>query len=441
MKWHRSNRGTLLLVVILGCLTSSVIHAADIKEVRLWRAPDHTRVVLDLSGPVDHKIITLTNPDRIVVDVTNAKLKSDLNSVDLQGSPIVRLRSGVKDKQTIRLVLDVREAVKPRSFLLKAQGDQDDRLVIDLYDKQASKPVVKAVDHTSKRRDIIVAIDAGHGGEDPGASGPGRLREKQVVLAIAKQLEQLFKQKQGYKPVMIRTGDYYVGLSQRREKARKAQADLLVSIHADAFRDHRAHGSSVYALSSRGASSATAKFLASEANSSDLVGGVSLNDKDDMLAGVLMDLSINHSMDASKQVGGRVLSSMDHISRLHSSKVERANFAVLRSPDLPSILVETGFISNPGEAKKLKTSSYQKKMARAVFDGVTSHFASSPPMDTYVAWEKRNRKQSLQYTIARGDTLSGIAQRYRVSVASLRHSNDLGSTMIKVGQKITIPSS
>ena len=249
------------------------------------------------------------------------------------------------------------------------------------------------------------------------------------------------KQQRGYRPVMIRSGDYYVGLSQRREQARKAQADLLVSIHADAFKDHRARGSSIYALSSRGASSATAQFLASEANSSDLVGGVSLNDKDDLLAGVLMDLSINHSMDASKRVGRRVLSSMGRISRLHSSKVEMANFAVLRSPDLPSILVETGFISNPDEARKLKTSSYQQQMARAVFAGITGHFADSPPMDTYVAWERRNSKQAIQYTIASGDTLSGIAQRYRVSVASIRHSNDLGSNTIRVGQKITIPSS
>lgn len=430
-----------MLAAFLACLASTALYAVDIKDVRLWRAPDHTRVVLDLTGPVDHKIITLTNPHRIVIDISNAVLKSDLSRVDLQNSPIVSLRSGVKDKHTIRLVLDVKRAVKPRSFMLKAQGELDDRLVIDLYDKQAVKPAIKTVDHSRKRRDIIIAIDAGHGGEDPGATGPGRLREKHVVLAIAKQLQQLFKQQRGYKPVMIRSGDYYVGLSQRREKARSAQADLLVSIHADAFRDHRAHGSSVYALSNRGASSATAKFLASAANSSDLVGGVSLSDKDDMLAGVLMDLSINHSMDASKQVGRRVLASMDGISRLHSKKVELANFAVLRSPDLPSILVETGFISNPGEAKKLKTSYYQKQMAKSMFDGVTAHFASSPPMDTYVAWEKRNHKQTIRYTIARGDTLSGIAQRYRVSVTSIRHSNDLGSSMIKVGQKIIIPSS
>lgn len=422
-------------------MASTLVNAADIKEVRLWRAPDHTRVVLDLTGPVEHQIITLSNPDRVVIDIENASLKQDLAGVDLQNSPIVKLRSGVKDNQTIRLVLDLSQAVKPRSFMIKAQGELDDRLVIDLYDKQARKPVVKKVDSSSNRRDIIIAIDAGHGGEDPGAIGPGRLQEKHVVLAIAKQLEKLLGQERGYKPVMIRTGDYYIGLSQRREMARKVQADLLVSIHADAFTDHRAHGSSVYALSSRGASSATAKFLASAANSSDLVGGVSLNDKDDMLAGVLMDLSINHSMDASKQVGRRVLSSMDHISRLHSRKVELANFAVLRSPDLPSILVETGFISNPGEAKKLKTTDYQRKMAKAVFNGVTSHFASSPPMDTYIAWEKRNNKRSFEYTIARGDTLSGIAERYRVSVASIRTSNDLGSNMIKVGQKITIPSS
>lgn len=426
-------------LVALTSMLPAVVFAANVNEFRLWRAPDHTRVVLDLSGPVSHKVITLTNPHRIVVDIDTASLKANAGLLDFSDSPITRIRTGVKDKTDLRVVMDLSTAVQPRSFLLKANSEYGDRLVIDLYDKQKSKPTVKHV-NDQNQRDIVVAIDAGHGGEDPGASGPNRLREKHVVLEIAKELNYLLKQQRGYKPVMIRTGDYYVGLSKRRDLARESQADLLVSIHADAFKDHRAHGTSVYALSRRGASSAMAQVLADDANNSDLVGGVSLRDKDDILAGVLADLSMAASLDASIKVGSDVVTAMGSIARLHSKKVEQANFAVLRSPDVPSILVETGFISNPDEARKLSTKQYQRRMARAIYNGITSHFNKSPPPDTYLAWQKRNRGLEVEYTIARGDTLSGIAQRYQVSVADIRRHNDLPSNVIRVGQKIRIPT-
>ncbi|WP_235015408.1 N-acetylmuramoyl-L-alanine amidase [Oceanicoccus sp. KOV_DT_Chl] len=414
--------------------------AATVDDVRVWRAPDHTRVVLELSAPTSHKVITLAAPNRIVVDIDNATLKAKLTQLDLQGSPISRVRSGIKDKSDLRLVLDVNSDVKPRSFLLKANQEFKDRLVVDLYDKNTSQPVVKHVDDQSLR-DIIIAIDAGHGGEDPGASGANKLREKHVVLEIAKELNYLLGKEKGYKPVLVRTGDYYVGLQQRRNIARKSQADLMVSIHADAFSDHRAYGSSVYALSRRGASSAMAQVLANDANNSDLVGGVSLSDKDDVLAGVLADLSMSASLDVSTQVGFQVVGQMGKISRLHSKKVELANFSVLRSPDVPSILVETGFISNPNEAKKLSTKTYQRQMARAIFNGITSHFSTSPPHDTYLASKKRDSNLHVEYVISRGDTLSGIALRYQVSVSSIREKNALASNTIKVGQRILIPAS
>lgn len=427
------------LIVLLALLPSAVF-AASVKEFRLWRAPDHTRVVLDLSAPVSHNVITLSNPDRIVVDIDSAKLAADTRGLDFQDSPITRIRTGVKNKNDLRVVLDLSAAVNPRSFLLKANQEYGNRLVIDLYDKKAAPKIIKHV-NDKNQRDIIVAIDAGHGGEDPGASGPNRLREKHVVLAIAKELHYLFSKTRGYEPVMIRTGDYYVSLSKRRDLARESQADLMVSIHADAFKDHRAYGTSVYALSRRGASSAMAQVLAEDANNSDLVGGVSLKDKDDVLAGVLADLSMAASLDASLKVGLDVVKSMGSIARLHSSKVEQANFAVLRSPDVPSILVETGFISNPAEARKLSTRTYQRSMARAIYKGITGHFNRSPPPDTYLAWQKRNRGREVEYTIARGDTLSDIAQRYQVSVADIRRHNDLPSNVIRVGQKIRIPTS
>ncbi len=428
------------LAGLLVLLLVSSVHAADVKELRVWRAPDHTRVVLDLTAPVTHKVMLLEKPARVVIDIDNAQLKASLSKLDLQNTPITRVRSGVKDKSDLRVVLDVNSEVNPRSFLLKANQEYDDRLVIDLYDKQKAKPVVKHI-NDQNLRDIVIAIDAGHGGEDPGASGPNRLREKQVVLEIAKELNYLLKREKGYQPVMIRTGDYYVGLQKRRNLAREAQADLMVSIHADAFKDHRAYGTSVYALSRRGATSAMAQILAEDANSSDLVGGVSLGDKDDVLAGVLADLSMSASLDSSMQVGAQVVREMGKISRLHSKKVEQANFSVLRSPDVPSILVETGFISNPEEAKKLSTSHYQRQMARAIFNGLTTFFSTSPPPDTYLASKKRNGDSNIEYIIASGDTLSGIARRYQVSVASIRQQNDLASNVIKVGQKIIIPPS
>ena len=427
----------LLSVLVLAAVPS---YSATVEDVRVWRAPDHTRVVLDLSGPVTHKVMTLESPTRIVVDIDSAKMRADLTGLDFQDSPVFRVRSGVKDKTGLRVVLDVNSSVKPRSFLLPKNDQYRDRLVVDLYDRKQKNQVVKHV-NDKNRRDIVVAIDAGHGGEDPGASGPGKLREKKVVLAIAKELNYLLKQQKGYQPVMIRNGDYFVGLQKRRGLARKAQADLMVSIHADAFKNSQAHGSSVYALSRKGASSAMAGVLAEDANNSDLVGGVSLGDKDDVLAGVLADLSMAASLDASIQIGTGVVSEMGKISRLHSRKVEQANFSVLRSPDVPSILVETGFISNPGEAKKLSTKSYQRKMARAIYNGITRHFAARPPPDTYLAWQKRQRDTTFEYVIASGDTLSAIAQRYKVSVASIRRQNDLISSAIKIGQKLTIPSS
>lgn len=427
------------------CLLAWVgeLHSAVVEELRLRRAPDHTRVVLDLSAPVQHKVMSLTKPDRIVIDIDNAVIKSDniIAALDVANTPIKRIRSGVKDKNHLRLVLDVNQSVKPRSFLLKPNGEFSDRLVIDLQDTKKQKAVVKQAVSNRQKRDIVIAIDAGHGGEDPGASGPTRVREKHVVLAIAKELNDLFARERGYRPVMIRTGDYYVGLKQRRDLARNAQADLLVSIHADAFKNHRAKGSSVYALSSRGASSATAKFLADDANNSDLVGGVNLSDKDELLAGVLADLSMTSTLDSSLQVGAKVVKHMGQMSHLHSKRVETAAFAVLKSPDIPSILVETGFISNPQEEKNLKNPRYQKKMARAIFSGIETFFSQSPPTGTYVAWQREQQNKTVSYIISRGDTLSEIARRYSVSVASIQKHNGMSSPRIKVGQKILIPSS
>lgn len=434
---------TALVAVIIAALGAATVTAATVvNDVRLWRAPDYTRVVLDLSAPVEHNVISLENPGRIVIDIENSRLAADIDDLDFSDSPVLRLRSGVKNKRDLRIVLDLSTAVKPSSFLLKSNKMSGDRLVIDLYDKgKRKRKAVLKYDNNSGRRDIVIAIDPGHGGEDPGASGPNKLREKKVVLAIARELSKLFEREPGYKPVLIRNGDYFVPLQKRRQLAKAAQADLMVSVHADAFSDSRVNGTSVYVLSRRGASSATAKFLASEANSSDLIGGVRLADKSDELVSILTDLAMTSSLDMSFQVGDKVIKAMGGVSKQHSKKVEQANFSVLRSPYIPSLLVETGFISNPAEAKKLNTRRYQRQIAKAIFSGVSQHFAANPPPDTLLAWQRKNRQQTVEYTIARGDTLSAIALRYQVSVAAIRSKNAMASSMVKIGQRIIIPAS
>ena len=428
------------ITMILGLLLASSALAVEVKDVRLWRAPDHTRIVFDMSGPAGHKLIELSNPSRIVLDLQDTRLKADLADLKLSNTPVARIRSGVRDGDDLRVVLDINASVNPRSFSLKANEQAGDRLVLDLYDeKSATTTVVKKSVKQTAKRSIIIAIDAGHGGEDPGALGPRRVREKDVVLAIAKELNALLKADQGFEPTMIRSGDYYISLRGRRDLARKRQADLFVSIHADAFRRKEANGASVYALSTRGATSTAARYLAQRENSADLVGGVSLSDKDDVLAGVLADLSMTSTLDTSLKLGDKVLRNMDNIAKLHKHNVEQAGFAVLKSPDIPSILVETGFISNPSESKKLATRSYQQKMARAIHRGIRDWFLAHPPSGTLLAWQKQQGGQ--QYVIARGDTLSGIAHRFDISLADLMSYNSISGSRIKVGQKLTIPKS
>jgi N-acetylmuramoyl-L-alanine amidase len=432
--------GRTWICAIAWMLTAFPVWAVEVHDVRLWRAPDHTRVVFDLTGPADHKLIVLGDPDRIVLDVENASLKASLTGLQLAGTPVKLARSGVRDGDDLRIVLELSAAIDPRSFFLKANDQAGDRLVLDLYDKvpQKARTGATKTDLQSGKRDIIIAIDAGHGGEDPGAIGPRRRREKDVVLAIAKELNALLETDRGFQPTMIRSGDYYISLRGRRELARKRQADLFVSIHADAFKRKEARGASVYALSTKGATSTAARYLAQRENEADLVGGVSLSDKDDVLAGVLADLSMTSTLDNSLKLGDKVLRRVDGIARLHKKSVEQAGFAVLKSPDIPSILVETGFISNPEESELLASTGYQKKMARAIHAGIREWFLAHPPSGTLVAWQKNQAGQ--QYTIARGDTLSGIAQRFNIPLNDLKSHNGISGSNIRVGQKLRIPT-
>jgi N-acetylmuramoyl-L-alanine amidase len=432
-------KGVRWLSAVLAFFAGTFALAAEVHDVRLWRAPDHTRVVLDMTASADHRLIVLDNPRRIVLDLVDTQLRASFKKLALDGTPIRGIRSAVRDGDDLRVVFDMAGAVNPRSFALKANDQAGDRLVLDLYDRSAASTgsATRTV-RESARRDIVIAIDAGHGGEDPGAIGPRRLREKDVVLSIAHELEALLKRDKGFAPTLIRSGDYYISLTGRRDLARKRQADLFVSIHADAFKRKEAHGASVYALSTRGATSTAARYLAQRENAADLVGGVRLADKDDVLAGVLADLSMTSTLDTSLKLGDRVLRKMDRIAPLHKKQVEQAGFVVLKSPDIPSILVETGFISNPAESKKLASRDYQKKIARAIHSGIVEWFLDHPPSGTLVAWQKQQGGR--QYTIAQGDTLSGIAQRFNVTVASLKDFNNLRDSRIMVGQTLRIPT-
>ena len=437
-------RGAHVLLMIIAAIalvlvSAPTVSAADVDAVRLWRAPDHTRVVLDLSGATDFSTLSLENPERFVVDLSQSRLSTSLTSLPLEGTPISRVRSGIRQGTDLRLVFDLSASVRTSVFLLPPNDTTGHRVVIDLFDKAPTaepKPVL-SVESLEGRRDIVIAIDPGHGGEDPGASGPGGLREKTVVLQIARRLENQLAKIPGFKPMLVRTGDYYVSLKNRRDKARALEADLFVSIHADAFREKSAHGASVYALSMRGATSTTAQYLADTETAADPVGGVELAEMDPMLAEVLADLSMTGTLDASLNLGALILEQIDGVARLHKKRVEQAGFAVLKSPDVPSLLIETGFISNPGEAERLATPAYQDKMARAIRRGIQSWFARQPPPGTLLAWQREQGGREV--TIAAGDTLSEIAERYGVTVASIKTNNGLSRDVIYVGQTLVIP--
>jgi len=433
---------TLLLACLSGLsllLSAQFGLATEVVDVRLWRAPDHTRVVFDLSGDVEHSLLQLENPRRLVVDIADTRMAASIEGLKLDGTPISRVRTGIRKGNDLRVVFDLAEAVRPKSFPLPATDKTDSRLVVDLFDSEsrAKQAAVKSIEQLAGRRDIVVAIDAGHGGEDPGASGPGKLKEKQVVLGIARKLEALLQSTPGFRPVMTRKGDYYVSLKGRRKLAHDDEADVFVSIHADAFRDPSARGASVYALSLRGATSTTAQYLADRENAADLVGGVTLSDKDDVLAGVWTDLSMTAILDTSLNLGSEVLARIDNFAKLHKKKVEQAAFAVLKSPDIPSILVETGFISNPKEARLLNTADYQDKMARAIQRGIQDWFSTHPPAGTLFAWQRAQNGQEV--VVRKGDTLSEIAAQYGVSVRALKTANGLKNNTIRVGQTLVIP--
>lgn len=451
--WHLCFWLLPLLLLSFAAQAQTSIHNA-----RIWPATDHTRLVLEMGDKVEHSLFTLKSPERLVIDVAGVDLNTNLSALDLSDTPIDRIRSGVRDDGGLRIVLDIKGDVSPRSFLLPPNETYGHRLVVDLMDEgrtQRDRQRAIIQDRSDQeKRDVIVVIDPGHGGEDPGAIGPSGLREKDIALSISKQLVSKISAMEGYQAYSTRQGDYYVSLQQRVNTAREYKADLFVSVHADAFPSPQPRGASVFTLSTGRASSETARWLAQRENRADLaggVGGVSLGDKDDMLAGVLLDLSMTASIQYSNGIGRNILSELGNVGRLHKSNVEQAGFAVLQSPDIPSLLVETGFISNPTDEANLRSSAHQNRVADAIAGGVRNYFRDSPPPGTLLAYQRRNGNgngnsnsngsNSDSYEIRRGDTLTGIARRNQVSVSRLKEANNLSTESLQIGQVLRIPSS
>jgi N-acetylmuramoyl-L-alanine amidase len=379
----------LLLQCCLGSLLATVLWqpaiAVDVRAVRLWAGPDSTRVVVDLSGRAQHSLLVLHNPERVVLDVSGARLGRGAGKPPAGVGAVKQVRMSRNAAGSLRLVLDLARPIQAKSFLSTPNAHYGYRLVIDLGVSARVDQPIKVKHAPTDARDLIIAIDAGHGGEDPGAIGKNGTREKDVVLAIARELALKINEEPGMRSILTRNGDYFVPLRDRMRRARAQQADLFVSIHADAAHDRSVDGSSVYILSQRGATDEASRWLAERENASDLIGGVSLDDKDDVLASVLLDLSQSASLNASQVAAERVLHQLIQAGEIRKHEVQQARFMVLKSPDIPSMLVETAYISNPQEEQRLRTPAHQAKLADAIRRGVHDYFYANPPMGTRIA--------------------------------------------------------
>ncbi|MGB7758153.1 MAG: N-acetylmuramoyl-L-alanine amidase [Salinisphaera sp.] len=476
----------LIFVGLLALTLPAAAQVARLHDARMSSTPQKTRVVFDLSADTEPDIFMVDDPLRLVIDLPHTRNVGSVGGPASSSGLIKEVRTGVHQHTGVRVVLDLSQMVRAKSFMLSPSNGQRYRLVLDLYPKNgapatlmaksdaddsgdelaanddsqttadksatamaqasSSGSVDSSADHTAAAtkgsprvpergapaHDIIVAIDAGHGGKDPGAHGPDGLLEKNVTLAIARRLKRMVDDQPHMKAVLTRKGDYYVGLRQRMVIARHDKADFFISIHCDASpAGGGATGASVYALSPHGATSEHARWLARRENSADMVGGVSLKHKNPSLASFVLDLSQSASIEASMDAGKRVLAQLDDLGSLHKSKVQQAGFMVLKSPDIPSLLVETNFISNRATEHKLASAKYQNRLAAAMLRGIKGYFASYRP-STYIAAAQEHRVQ-------RGDTLSEIAQTYGVSVSALRRYNDMSSSTLQTGETIKIP--
>ncbi|MBE0437436.1 MAG: N-acetylmuramoyl-L-alanine amidase [Methylomicrobium sp.] len=468
----RSFINILFIAVLHFWAGSAFAQQTAVNSLKHQVSSDHSRLIFDLSAKFSHKVFQLDNPPRLVIDIRDARLKGKLDQPSSNHPLFKKIRSAVRNDKDLRVVVDLKKNGVAKNLTTPANQSSGYQLMIDFFAKQdglaakppvtlsvASHPLVSkrnaspnpakrpsvrsealAVAHNKpvkkapqRSKDVVIAIDAGHGGQDPGAKGPHGTHEKNVTFAIAKKLAALIDRKSGMRAVMVRQGDYYIDLKKRMKIARESKADLFVSIHADAYDNPSVKGASVFTLSNKGATTEMARWLANHENSADLVGGVSLVDKDDVLASVLLDLSMTATQEASQNAATKVLGSLKQVGHLHSRSVQKAGFLVLKSPDVPAILVETAFISNPDEESKLRSVAHQNKMARAIFNGIDSYFQQAAPAGTYIA------EQGRQHVISRGETLSGIAQQYGISMQKIKTTNAMNGNQVRIGQVLSIP--
>lgn len=414
--------------------------AALLKDVRMAKHNNQVRLVLDLDSNVNTHVFSLQNPHRLVIDLENTILSKSIKKDNLQNNFIRDIRFGGGVKEALRVVLDVARITKFTHFMIPGNRTQNTRMVVDISFPENSSKLSQNQVSSDLLRDIRIVIDPGHGGKDPGAIGPNGTWESVVALAVSQRLAEQINKTQDMRAFLTRSGDSFVPLRDRMEIARERKADLFVSIHADALDNNpRVRGASIYTLSDKGAVDEASKRLAKRENEDISIGDVSLSGKDDSFASLMMDLSQGATNEASLEIGEFVLTELSRVSSIRKKKVQQSGLLVLKSPDVPSILIETTYISNPNEEKKLKDRNFQNKLANAILKGVRNYFLVNPPEETKFAKNLQNQSRTISYIVRRGDTLSEIADLYSISLSVLRRFNQINGSNIKIGQTLQIP--
>jgi N-acetylmuramoyl-L-alanine amidase len=433
-----------ILLISFSLISFSTVSFAinTIEGLRIWPSPDTTRLVFDLSDTPEYTYFTLKNPQRLVIDIENTPDNFDFSTIVNESKLVKKVRySTAKNSQSVRVVVELNKKLEKNIFALPPTAPYGNRLVIDLNDSDSSAPQIVLNSKSTTDRDIVIVIDAGHGGEDPGSVGPSGSYEKNITLGIAKRLESLINKEKGMRAVMTRTGDYYISPNKRPQLARKHKADMFVSIHADAFTTPHPRGASVWVLSMKRANTELGRWMERTERHSELLGGAAEIIQDTAneryLAQALLDMSMDHSLTTSYNVSRDMIKHLSKVTKLHKKTPQAASLAVLTSPDIPSILVETGFISNPQEEKNLNWSQYRQRLAQSVFNGLRQHFTSSPPDGSlWAKWKQEKRT----HRVRSGESLSLLAQRYNVQISTLKKANNLNTDVVRIGQVLMIPS-